>query len=124
MSSLPFTLRPKRAAHPGAPDMPRVRRSTLLIQAQQEEKENEKLAQAQSRKNTIANVAQLEAEIRQTHEERRRNAHNPPRAEVGRVTRSCQQGESLCLNSGNSDRLPANSRVRAHSRGWRHHEPR
>jgi hypothetical protein len=84
---LPFTLRPNRAAHPGTPDMPCPRRSTETVQAQREVKENEKLAKAQSRKNTISKVAQVEAEMRQTHEEKRGNAHNPPPVVVDRVPR-------------------------------------
>jgi hypothetical protein len=75
---LPFTLRPKREAHPGAPDMPHTRRSTGQVQAQRVNKESERAAQVQTRKNTIAKVAQVEADIRQTHEEKISYAHNPP----------------------------------------------
>ena len=86
---LPFTLRPNREAHPGIPDMPRARRSTEQTQAQRTEKEKELVAREQGRKNTIAKTAQVEADIRQSHEEKLKHKHNPPPVAMGRVTRPC-----------------------------------
>jgi hypothetical protein len=87
LGTLPFALRPNRAPHPGLPDMPRARRSTEQVQAEQAEKDAERAARAQSRQKTIKKAAQLEAGIRQTHEDKRRQAHNPPPAAIVRVPR-------------------------------------
>ncbi|KAI9452958.1 hypothetical protein BJY52DRAFT_1189914 [Lactarius psammicola] len=85
---LPFALRPNRSAHPGTIDMPRARRTTQQVQAEQVAKDKERLTQAQSRKKTIQKTAQVEANMRQTHEEKRRHAHNPPPVTIERVHRS------------------------------------
>ncbi|KAF8259591.1 hypothetical protein EI94DRAFT_1813096 [Lactarius quietus] len=74
----PFTLRPHCDTHPGVVDMPWARRSTEQVQAEQMEKEREKTAQAQSHKMTITKAAQMEANMRQTYEDKCRHAHNPP----------------------------------------------
>jgi hypothetical protein len=83
----PFTLRPHRDTHPGIVDMPRARRSTEQVQAERKEKDREKLAQVQSRKTTITKAAQIEADMRQAYEDKRRHAHNPPPVATAHVPR-------------------------------------
>ncbi len=97
---LPFALRPNRSAHPGTVDMPRARRTKQQVQAERLAKDKEKLKQAQSRKKTIQKTAQVEADIRQTHEEKRRHAHNPPPVEIKRVLRSRPLSDTGDLGHG------------------------
>ena len=75
---LPFTLRPNCNAHPGIIDKPPPQRATGLVQAEQAAKEQERLTKARSRKNTIAETAQVESNVRQAHKENLSHCHNPP----------------------------------------------
>jgi hypothetical protein len=95
-----FTLRPTREAHPGAPDMPRTRRSTEQVQAQRVSKENARAVRAQTRKTAITKVAQVEADIRQAHEEKLSHAHNPPPVAIDRVPHPRPPGNVGDLEDG------------------------
>ncbi|KAH9028855.1 hypothetical protein EDB85DRAFT_2147634 [Lactarius pseudohatsudake] len=90
---LPRTLRPNRSAHPGFVDMPRAKRSTEQVQAEQAAKESEKITEEESRKKTIESTAQVEVDTRRAHEEKRRHAHNPPSVAIARVFRSRPPGD-------------------------------
>jgi len=60
---LEMKLRGGRATHPGAPDMPKLKRSTAQVAAEKAEKEREKEAKAATRQIAIQKVATLENEM-------------------------------------------------------------
>ncbi|KAJ3510665.1 hypothetical protein NLJ89_g4544 [Agrocybe chaxingu] len=79
---LPFSLRVKRDAHPEQ------------VQAEREAKEQEKSTQEQNRKEAIMKTAQIESQIRRTHEDKLKTLHNPPPAPTSRVLRTRPPVES------------------------------
>ncbi|KAN0139938.1 hypothetical protein V8E53_002243 [Lactarius tabidus] len=90
---LPFTLRPTQEAHPEQ------------VQAQRVSKENARAVRAQTRKTAITKVAQVEADIRQAHEEKLSHAHNPPPVAIDRVPHPRPPGNVGDLEDGGEEIL-------------------
>jgi hypothetical protein len=76
--TLPRSLRLNRNSHPGLPDKPKPKRSTLEVQTEKAAKQKAQLEKEETRGADIVQTALLEKKIRQEYEERMMNAHNPP----------------------------------------------
>jgi hypothetical protein len=76
--TLPRSLRLNRNSHPGVPDKPKPKRSTLEVQAEKTAKEKARLEKEEKRSEDIAKTALLEEKTRQEYEEKMMNAHHPP----------------------------------------------
>ncbi|CAA7264659.1 unnamed protein product [Cyclocybe aegerita] len=83
---LPFSLRPKQE-----------------VQAEREAKEQEQHAKEQNRRDTIQKTAEVELVTLQAHEEKLRNAHNPPPVAINQVL--CPRTSNNNSGAPNSDKV-------------------
>ena len=75
---LQMSLRPGRAAVPGAPDKPRPKRSPLEMTIERLVKENEKLTKSAATASKIEKLAQLENKMHDDDAQLEQDANHPP----------------------------------------------
>jgi hypothetical protein len=91
-------LRGTRAANPGAPDMPKPKRSTEVVQAEKLAKQSEKEEKEASRQAAIQKVAELENEMAEKEEQMNLFSDHPPFTQKTKIIRTpvaaVSEGES------------------------------
>jgi hypothetical protein len=90
-SSLPPTLqmklRPNHAAAPGKPNMPGPKRSSAVVMAEKQVKQNEKEVKQKALENGIKALSKLEDEMAQQDKEKGLTVNHPPILMKPKVTR-------------------------------------
>jgi hypothetical protein len=85
---LQMRLRGSRAVNPGAPDMPKPKRSSEVVQAERSAKEKEKEAKSAARDAAIARIAELENEMEQADNQTDLVANHPPPTQKKKIVRA------------------------------------
>ncbi|KAF8953423.1 hypothetical protein BDZ97DRAFT_2065642 [Flammula alnicola] len=101
--SLPRTLRVNRNPHPGLPAAPRPKRTTEEVQKEKAIKMLTAKEKAQAREQDILRTAELEDKMRREHEEKLKNANNPPASTLKKILRPRKEPASALTNTHASD---------------------
>ena len=91
--------------HPGRPDQPRPRRSTLEVQAEKAEKESLRAEKERLRSETIQATAELETQMEAQFKEKLATAHHPPPSTQRKVRRMTTKASRDVVTEGMSASL-------------------
>ena len=92
--SLQMRLRPGRAEKPGAPDMRRAKRSSSVVRAEKDKKDEQKRNKEAEQLTKIKNLAALEDRMQEDDRSADLRANNPPITEQKKALhKSAKMGE-------------------------------